>query len=183
MPRIVTGCYGLRSRDFRPEGIIGAYDFAQGQLARKDGQKVTDGVSFFYVGIDHPYAVKSDETPSCLPENSIGGWGMITTGKNLGENLGEFSQYISKRDHLVDAHGIPKEVVNISANPKYGSEKKGGAHQLFLGRGARPCAGQLRFGTCDRGALLRSQEIPTHQSLARHAGRRRFRVGIRRNRR
>ena len=108
MPRIVTGCYGLRSRDFRPEGIIGAYDFAQGQLARKDGQKVTDGVSFFYVGIDHPYAVKSDETPSCLPENSIGGWGMITTGKNLGENLGEFSQYISKRDHLVDAHGIPK---------------------------------------------------------------------------
>ena len=139
MPRIVAGSYGLGSRDFRPEGVIGAYDFTEGRLARKDGQKVTDGVSFFYVGIDHPYAVKSDETPSCLPENSIavrlhsiGGWGMITTGKNLGEILGEFSQYISKRDHLFDAHGVPIEVVNISANPKYGSEKKGAPTNYFL---------------------------------------------------
>ncbi len=139
MPQIVSGVYGLGSRDFRPEGIIGAYDFACGRLARKDGRKVGEGVSFCFVGIDHPYAVVSPETPSCLPEksiavrfHSIGGWGMITTGKNLGEILGEISNFVAQRDRVVDEHGQPKEIVHISANPKYGSEKKGAPTNYFL---------------------------------------------------
>ncbi|PHS17466.1 MAG: oxidoreductase [Blastopirellula sp.] len=139
MPQIVSGVYGLGSRDFRPEGIIGAYDFATGKIARKDGKKNGEGTNFCYLGIDHPYAVESDETPSCLPEKSIavrfhsvGGWGMITTGKNLGEILGEFSSYVAKRDNVVDENGDPKEVVHISANPKYGSEKKGAPTNYFL---------------------------------------------------
>jgi pyruvate-ferredoxin/flavodoxin oxidoreductase len=134
MPAILSGVYGLGSRDFRPEHIIGAYDFSQGKVARKDGKRYGDGVGFFYLGIDHPYAVCSDETPSCLPDqsiavrfHSIGGWGMITTGKNLGEVLGEFSNYVAKRDNLGD-----HEVVHISANPKYGSEKKGAPTNYFL---------------------------------------------------
>jgi len=138
-PDIVTGVYGLGSRDFRPEAIIGAYDFAQGALARQDGKKIGDGVRFFYLGIDHPYAVQSKETPSCLPEHSIavrfhsvGGWGMITTGKNLGSILGELSNYVAERDELFDEEGELKEVVNISANPKYGSEKKGAPTNYFL---------------------------------------------------
>lgn len=138
-PEILSGVYGLGSRDFRPQGILGAYEFAQGKIARQDGKKYGEGVNFFYVGIDHPYAVISHETPSLLPKDSIavrlhsiGGWGMITTGKNLGEILGEFSNYIALRDNLVDEDGDVKEVINISANPKYGSEKKGAPTNYFL---------------------------------------------------
>ncbi len=138
-PLVVSGSYGLGSRDFRPEAIIGAYDFAEGRIARKDGKTVRDGVRFFYSGIDHPYNVESDEKPSGLPENSIavrfhsiGGWGMITTGKNLGSILGELSSYVAKRDNLYDENGDLKEVVNLSANPKYGSEKKGAPTNYFL---------------------------------------------------
>jgi pyruvate-ferredoxin/flavodoxin oxidoreductase len=138
-PQIFSGSYGLGSRDFRPEGIIGAFDFAEGRIARADGKKAGEGESFFYVGIKHPYAVLSEETPSCLPKNSIavrlhsiGGWGMITTGKNLGEVLGEFSNFISERDKLFEEDGNPKEVVHISANPKYGSEKKGAPTNYFM---------------------------------------------------
>ena len=138
-PEILSGVYGLGSRDFRPEGILGAYDFALGKIARQDGKKYGEGTNFFFLGIDHPYAVIAKETPSLLPKNSIavrmhsiGGWGMITTGKNLGEILGEFSSYIAQRDKLVEDNGDVKEVINISANPKYGSEKKGAPTNYFM---------------------------------------------------
>ncbi len=38
MPRLFAGVYGLGSRDFRPEHTIGAYEFATGERARKDGK-------------------------------------------------------------------------------------------------------------------------------------------------
>ncbi len=138
-PHVLSGSYGLGSRDFRPEHIIGAYDFAEGRLARQDGKTINDGVRFFYLGIDHPYNVVSDETPSGLPKDSIavrfhsiGGWGMITTGKNLGSILGDLSSYVAQRDGLYEETGELKEVVNLSANPKYGSEKKGAPTNYFL---------------------------------------------------
>ncbi|MGH7341970.1 MAG: hypothetical protein ACREKH_15880, partial [Candidatus Rokuibacteriota bacterium] len=91
MPRLFGGVYGLGSRDFRPEHTIGAYEFATGARARNDGKRASDGVSFMVLGVDHPYEVKSDDAPSLLPDGSIavrfhsvGGWGAITTGKNLG---------------------------------------------------------------------------------------------------
>ncbi len=139
MPEVLSGVYGLGSRDFRPEGIIGAYDFAQGKITRQDGKKNGDGTNFFFVGIDHPYAVLSEETPSCLPDksiavrfHSIGGWGMITTGKNLGEIIGELSNHVAERDQILDEDGNVKEIVHISANPKYGSEKKGAPTNYFM---------------------------------------------------
>ncbi len=138
-PNIASGVYGLGSRDFRPEAIIGAYDFVNNKLPRQDGKKFGEGVNFFFLGIDHPYAVVSDETPSFLPDNSIavrlhsiGGWGMITTGKNLGEIIGEFSNYIAKEKNLLDENGNLKEIIKISANPKYGSEKKGAPTNYFM---------------------------------------------------
>ena len=138
-PIINTGVYGLGSRDFRQEHIIGAYDYAVGKIARQDGKTVNDGESFFYLGIDHPYAVVSDESPSGLPDgsiavrfHSIGGWGMITTGKNLGMIIGEFSNYIAVRDNRVDEDGTPEEIIHVSANPKYGSEKKGAPTNYFM---------------------------------------------------
>jgi pyruvate-ferredoxin/flavodoxin oxidoreductase len=39
MPRLFGGVYGLGSRDFRPEHTIGAYEFAIGMRARKDGKR------------------------------------------------------------------------------------------------------------------------------------------------
>ena len=139
VPKIYGGSYGLGSRDFRPEHIIGAYEFATANRARKDGKRAADGVSFFVLGVDHPYAVIGDETPSLLPEgavavrfHSIGGWGAITTGKNLGAILGDLNDLIYERDGLKDELGNPKEVIHVSANPKYGSEKKGAPTAYFM---------------------------------------------------
>jgi pyruvate-ferredoxin/flavodoxin oxidoreductase len=139
VPKLFGGTYGLGSRDFRPEHVIGAYEFVTGDRARKDGKRASDGVSFMVLGIDHPYAVVGDETPSLLPEgavavrlHSIGGWGAITTGKNLGAIIGDLNDLLYERDGLVDDFGNPKEVIHVSANPKYGSEKKGSPTSYFM---------------------------------------------------
>jgi len=139
VPHIYSGSYGLGSRDFRPEHIIGAYEYATAGRARKDGKTAADGDNFFVLGIDHPYAVVADETPSLLPTgavavrfHSIGGWGAITTGKNLGAILGDLNDLLYERDGLVDEKGNPKEVIHVSANPKYGSEKKGAPTSYFM---------------------------------------------------
>jgi pyruvate-ferredoxin/flavodoxin oxidoreductase len=139
VPKIYSGTYGLGSRDFRPEHIFGAYEFATANRARKDGKSSADGVTFFVLGVDHPYAVIGDETPSLLPEgavavrfHSIGGWGAITTGKNLGAILGDLNDLIFERDGERDELGNPKEVIHVSANPKYGSEKKGAPTSYFM---------------------------------------------------
>lgn len=133
MPRLFAGVYGLGSRDFRPEHILGAYEYAAKGTKRQDGKTAQDGEHFFYLGIDHPYSVISKDCPSLLPDkaiavrfHSIGGWGAITTGKNLSELLGEMGRFIQTRDKL------DKEVLHISANPKYGSEKKGAPTNYFL---------------------------------------------------
>ena len=139
VPKIFNGTYGLGSRDFRPEHIIGAYEFATAGRARTDGKTASDGFSFIVLGIDHPYSVVGEETPSLLPEgavavrfHSIGGWGAITTGKNLGAILGDLNDLIYERDGLKDELGNPKEVIHVSANPKYGSEKKGAPTSYFM---------------------------------------------------
>ncbi|HUA92021.1 MAG TPA: 2-oxoacid:acceptor oxidoreductase family protein [Terracidiphilus sp.] len=139
VPRFINGSYGLGSRDFRPEHIIGAYEFATAGRKRTDGKTAADGENFIVLGIDHPYSVVADEMPSLLPEgavavrfHSIGGWGAITTGKNLGAILGDLNDLLYERDGLKDELGNPKEVIHVSANPKYGSEKKGAPTSYFM---------------------------------------------------
>ncbi|MBI4265338.1 MAG: 2-oxoacid:acceptor oxidoreductase family protein, partial [Acidobacteria bacterium] len=139
VPRLYGGVYGLGSRDFRPEHILGAYEFATGTRVRQDGKRASEGASFFVLGVDHPYEVKSDDRPSLLPPgaiavrfHSIGGWGAITTGKNLGAIIGDFNDFLFERDKIVDELGNPKEIIHISANPKYGSEKKGAPTAYFM---------------------------------------------------
>jgi len=139
VPRLFSGVYGLGSRDFRPEHTIGAYEFVTGGRARKDGKRASDGVSLMVLGVDHPYEVRSDDAPSLLPEgavavrfHSVGGWGAITTGKNLGAIIGDFNDFLYERDRLVDELGNPKEIIHVSANPKYGSEKKGAPTAYFM---------------------------------------------------
>jgi len=139
VPRFYGGSYGLGSRDFRPEHVIGAFEYVTAGRARTDGKTAADDANFFVLGIDHPYSVVADESPSLLPEgavavrfHSIGGWGAITTGKNLGAILGDLNDLLFERDHIVDDLGNPKEVIHVSANPKYGSEKKGAPTSYFM---------------------------------------------------
>ena len=139
VPHLFAGIYGLGSRDFRPEHTIGAYEFAMGTRVRKDGKRASDGVSFMVLGVDHPYEVKSNDTPSLLPDkaiavrfHSVGGWGAITTGKNLGAIIGDLNDLLYERDKVVDDFGNPKEIIHVSANPKYGSEKKGAPTSYFM---------------------------------------------------
>ncbi len=138
-PRLFRGSYGLGSRDFRPEHILGAYEFATGMSARADGRTAAGGETFFVLGVEHPYAVISKTTPSLLPQgaiavrfHSIGGWGMITTGKNLGSILGDLGNFISERDPKYDEDGALVQKLHIMANPKYGSEKKGAPTNYYL---------------------------------------------------
>jgi len=139
MPRLFRGAYGIGSRDFRPEHILGAYEYAIGQIHRKDGKAAADGTTYFVLGVEHPYAVISKDTPSLLPDkaiavrfHSIGGWGMITTGKNLGSIIGDFGNLISGQNPTYDADGQLVEKIWIMANPKYGSEKKGAPTNYYL---------------------------------------------------
>ncbi|MFO1486939.1 MAG: 2-oxoacid:acceptor oxidoreductase family protein [Verrucomicrobiota bacterium] len=138
-PRLFRGAYGIGSRDFRPEHSLGAYEFATGASKRKDGKSAADGETYFVLGVDHPYAVISKDTPSLLPDkaiavrfHSIGGWGMITTGKNLGEIIGDFGELLKQRANQVLPDGRLKEQLFVMANPKYGSEKKGAPTNYYL---------------------------------------------------
>ncbi len=138
-PRIFRGSYGIGSRDFRPEHTLGAYEFATGQSRRKDGRSAADGETYFTLGVDHPYSVISKDTPSLLPHgaiavrfHSIGGWGMITTGKNLGSIIGDFGRIIAERQPTYDDVGQLEDKVFVMANPKYGSEKKGAPTNYYL---------------------------------------------------
>ena len=138
-PRIFRGAYGIGSRDFRPEHSLGAYEFATGTTARTDGARAADGETYFVLGVNHPYAVISKDTPSLLPNDaiavrfhSIGGWGMITTGKNLGSIIGDFGKFISEQNPAYDGEGQLVEKINVMANPKYGSEKKGAPTNYYL---------------------------------------------------
>jgi len=138
-PRLFRGAYGIGSRDFRPEHSLGAYEFATGSSRRQDGRGAADGETFFVLGVNHPYAVISKDTPSLLPDkaiavrfHSIGGWGMITTGKNLGSIIGDFGKFISETNPTYDDQGQLVEKINVMANPKYGSEKKGAPTNYYL---------------------------------------------------
>ena len=139
IPRLFRGAYGIGSRDFRPEHILGAYEYAVGQTRRKDGKGAADGETYFVLGVDHPYCVISKDSPSLLPDkaiavrfHSIGGWGMITTGKNLGSIIGEFGQVLAEQDPANKGRENPPPKLYVMANPKYGSEKKGAPTNYYL---------------------------------------------------
>ena len=151
LPNIFSGSYGLGSRDFRPEHVIGAYEFATAGRARKDGKTAADGANFFVLGIDHPYAVIGEETPSLLPEgavavrfHSIGGWGAITTGKNLGAILGDLNDLIFERDGLRDELGNPEGSDSRQRQPQVRIGKEGRADQLLHGGGQGSHSRELR---------------------------------------
>ncbi len=142
MPRLYSGCYGLGSRDLQPEGLIAAIenmlpegakrkfyylsiDFARDPLNPKDEIHQQD-LQEKYPQIK-ALGIRGSENPNLLPKgaitvrmHSVGGWGAITTGKNLAMTLFELLGY------------------DIKANPKYGSEKKGQPTTYYLSAAPEP---------------------------------------------
>ena len=142
MPRLYSGCFGLGSRDLQPEALIGAVenmlpegakrrffylsiDFVRDPLNPKDEIHQQDLIEKYpQIG---KLAVRGSENPNLLPKgavtvrmHSVGGWGAITTGKNLAVTLFELLGW------------------DIKANPKYGSEKKGQPTTYYLSAAPEP---------------------------------------------
>lgn len=143
VPPLYSGCFGLGSRDLQPEGLIGAIE---NMLPEGKKQKFFYlGMEFVHekaftpkqaahqdaILKDYPQvkdlAVHGSENPNLMPKgaitvrfHSIGGWGAITTGKNLAVTLFELLNY------------------HIKANPKYGSEKKGQPTTYYLSAAPEP---------------------------------------------
>ncbi len=143
MPRLYSGSFGLGSRDLQPEGLIGAIenmlpgggkrnffylsiDFARDRPFTPKQEIHQIQVADSYPGLKE-LAVHGSENPNLMPKNSItvrlhsvGGWGAITTGKNLAMTLFDLLGY------------------HIKANPKYGSEKKGQPTTYYLSAAPEP---------------------------------------------
>jgi pyruvate-ferredoxin/flavodoxin oxidoreductase len=142
-PPLYSGSYGMGSRDLQPEGIVGAVENMLEKGARKKlfylsidfvrDQAITPKQEIHQQTIEEAYphvkelVVRGSENPNLMPKDSItvrfhsvGGWGAITTGKNLAMTLFELLGY------------------HIKANPKYGSEKKGQPTTYYLSAAPEP---------------------------------------------
>ncbi len=136
LPTLYSGSYGLGSRDLQPEGLIGAIEnmLADGKKKKffylgvdfiREAANPTAEIRQQELLDNYPQigelAIRGSENPDLLPEgaitmrmHSVGGWGAITTGKNLAMTLYDLLGY------------------DIRANPKYGSEKKGQPTTYYL---------------------------------------------------
>ena len=143
MPRLYSGCYGLGSRDLQPEGLVAAVenmlpggarrpfyylsvDFVRDQSANPKQEIRQQELKEAYPRIQD-MALKGSVNPNLLPQkaiavrmHSVGGWGAVTTGKNLAMTLYELLGW------------------DIKANPKYGSEKKGMPTTYYLSAAPEP---------------------------------------------
>jgi pyruvate-ferredoxin/flavodoxin oxidoreductase len=142
-PGLYSGSFGMGSRDLQPEGIIGAVenmlpdgpqrrlfylsiDFIRDEAITPKQEMYQQTIEEAYPGVKD-LAVRGSENPNLMPEGSItvrfhsvGGWGAITTGKNLAMTLFDLLGY------------------HIKANPKYGSEKKGQPTTYYLSAAPEP---------------------------------------------
>lgn len=143
VPPLYSGSFGLGSRDLQPEGIIGAVenmidggakkrffylsvDFVRDKAYTPKQEIYQQEILDAYPRIKE-LAVHGSENPNLMPKDSItvrmhsiGGWGAITTGKNLAMTLFD----------LLNLH--------VKANPKYGSEKKGQPTTYYLSAAPEP---------------------------------------------
>lgn len=142
-PSLYSGSFGMGSRDLQPEGIVGAIenmlpdgdqkkqfylsiDFIRDKPFTPKQRMYQESVADAYPKVKD-LAVRGSENPNLMPKeaitvrfHSIGGWGAITTGKNLAMTLFDLLGY------------------DIKANPKYGSEKKGQPTTYYLSAAPEP---------------------------------------------
>jgi pyruvate-ferredoxin/flavodoxin oxidoreductase len=143
IPQLYSGVYGLGSRDLQPESLIAAIenmlpkaaqrkfyylgiDFVPQEAATPKQEIHQQNLLENYPDVKD-LALRGSENPDLLPEgaitvriHSVGGWGAITTGKNLAMTLFEMLGY------------------DIKANPKYGSEKKGQPTTYYMSAAPEP---------------------------------------------
>jgi pyruvate-ferredoxin/flavodoxin oxidoreductase len=150
IPALYSGSFGMGSRDLQAEGIIGAIenmlpdgkhkkqfylsiDFIR-DVAHTPKQKVyQETIQEAYPHVKE-LAVRGSENPDLMPKgattvrfHSVGGWGAMTTGKNLAMTLFDLLGY------------------DIKANPKYGSEKKGQPTTYYLAAAPEPIRMNCEF--------------------------------------
>ena len=135
-PSLYSGAYGLGSRDLQPEALVAAIEnmLPEGKRRRffylgidfvREATTPMQEIQLQQLLEAYPkiadMALRGSENPNLMPEksitariHSIGGWGAITTGKNLVMTLYELLGF------------------EIKANPKYGSEKKGQPTTYYL---------------------------------------------------
>jgi pyruvate-ferredoxin/flavodoxin oxidoreductase len=143
MPRLYSGCYGLGSRDLQPEALVAAVenmlekgahkkffylsiDFVREKAANPKQEIHQQEILAAYPRVKE-LALRGSENPNLMPQgaiavrmHSVGGWGAVTTGKNLAMTLFELLGW------------------DIKANPKYGSEKKGQPTTYYLSAAPEP---------------------------------------------
>lgn len=143
VPLLYSGSFGMGSRDLQPEGIIGAIenmlpdgkhkkqfylsiDFIRDVPYTPKQREYQESIQEAYPHVKE-LAVRGSENPNLMPPgavtvrfHSVGGWGAITTGKNLAMTLFDLLGY------------------DIKANPKYGSEKKGQPTTYYLAAAPEP---------------------------------------------
>jgi pyruvate-ferredoxin/flavodoxin oxidoreductase len=160
MPRLYSGCYGLGSRDLQPEGLVAAVenmlppgknglggaqrkfyylsvDFVRDQSANPKQEIQQQQLLEAYPRIKE-MALCGSENPNLMPAkaiavrmHSVGGWGAVTTGKNLAMTLFELLGW------------------DIKANPKYGSEKKGQPTTYYLSAAPEPIRVNCEYNLVD----------------------------------
>jgi len=142
-PPLYSGSFGLGSRDLQPEGLIAAVenmlpdgekrrfyylsvDFLHDKAYTPKQEIQQQAIAEAYPDIKQ-LSIRGSENPNLMPKDaitvrfhSVGGWGAITTGKNLAMTLFDLLGY------------------HIKANPKYGSEKKGQPTTYYLSAAPEP---------------------------------------------
>lgn len=150
IPVIYSGSFGMGSRDLQAEGIIGAVenmlpegkhkkqfylsiDFIRDNAFTPKQRAYQETIQEAYPTVKE-LAVRGSENPNLMPKDaitvrfhSVGGWGAITTGKNLAMTLFDLLGY------------------DIKANPKYGSEKKGQPTTYYLAAAPEPIRMNCEF--------------------------------------
>ncbi|MEP0368301.1 MAG: 2-oxoacid:acceptor oxidoreductase family protein [Cyclobacteriaceae bacterium] len=153
-PAIYAGSFGMGSRDLQAEGIIGAVenmlpdgkhkkqfylsiDFVRENPFTPKQRLYQENITKGYPNIKE-LSVRGSENPNLMPKDaitvrfhSIGGWGAITTGKNLAMTLFDLLDY------------------DIKANPKYGSEKKGQPTTYYMAAAPEPIRMNCEFNFVD----------------------------------
>ncbi|MFT5165305.1 MAG: pyruvate-ferredoxin/flavodoxin oxidoreductase [Saprospiraceae bacterium] len=143
IPALYSGSFGMGSRDLQPEGIIGtienmlpdgkhkkqfylSIDFIRDTAFTPKQRAYQETIQDAYPHVKE-LALHGSENPNLMPDgavtvrfHSVGGWGAITTGKNLAMTLFDLLGY------------------DIKANPKYGSEKKGQPTTYYLAASPEP---------------------------------------------
>jgi pyruvate-ferredoxin/flavodoxin oxidoreductase len=142
-PLLFSGSFGMGSRDLQPEGLIAAVenmledgpqkplfylsiDFLRDEAATPKQEIHQQEIAEAYPHVKD-LAIRGSENPNLMPEqsvtvrfHSVGGWGAMTTGKNMAMTLFDLLGY------------------HIKANPKYGSEKKGQPTTYYLSAAPEP---------------------------------------------